>query len=80
MQDPNPENIMGQKQVSHSVEWRINVGYALLAVLGLYLAWKAFGFVSGGDTDTDDVGDEIEETAEEFAGTEVPVSGGGLTA
>jgi len=80
MQDPNPENIMGSKQVSHSVEWQINVGYALLAVLGLYLAWKAFGVLSGGSEDSDDVTDDIEDVADEFGGAEIPVSGGGMTA
>jgi hypothetical protein len=69
MQDPNPENIMGQKQVSHSVEWKVNVGYTLLAVLGLFLAWKLFGAVSSssGNENEDDLAsgelDEIEVEA-----------------
>jgi len=52
MQDPNPENIMGQKRVSHSVNWQVNVGYALLGVAGIYAIWKlSQAFVATGDTE-----------------------------
>ena len=67
MQDPNPENIVGQKRVTHSVEWQINVGYALLGVLGLYLAWKVFGGLSSSSEDEQsdpDAVDELTDAAE----------------
>jgi hypothetical protein len=83
MQDPNPENIVGQKRVTHSVDhhipWgQVAVGVGLLAVA--YVGYKVFLSGSSGSDDTDDVGDEIEDAGGGFAGTEVPVSGGGLTA
>lgn len=40
MKDPDPSNIRGEKRVSHSVEWKVNVGYALLALAAMYAVWK----------------------------------------
>lgn len=52
MQDPYPENIAGRKQVSHSVEWQVNVGYALLGLAAIYAIWKlSQAFVAPGETE-----------------------------
>lgn len=54
MQDPYPENITGQKRVSHSINWEINVGYALLGIAGIYAMWKlSQAFVATGEAEKD---------------------------
>lgn len=55
MQDPQPENITGEKQVVHSVEHRINWGYVILGVAAIYVTWKARGiFSSSSSSETKD--------------------------
>lgn len=50
MQDPLAENITGEKRIVHTVEHRINWGYALLGAAGIFGLWVVFC----GDSDPDD--------------------------
>lgn len=43
MNDPSPENITGQKRVTHSVEHRINWGYVAASVAALIVLWRLSG-------------------------------------
>lgn len=52
MNDPAPENIVGEKTVSHVVEHSVRWDYVLLAVAGIYAAWKVAGLFNSADTDT----------------------------
>jgi len=52
MNDPKPENITGQKTVSHVVEHTIRWDYALLAVAGIYAAWKVARMFGSAESDT----------------------------
>lgn len=65
MEDPDPSNISGEKRVSHSVNWEINVGHVALAVAVIYVIWKLLGSRSG----------EIEDA--EDGETTIPVGGDG---
>lgn len=48
--EPAPENVTGQKRVTHSVEHRINWGYMAIG-LGLVMVVL---YLSGGDSSDDD--------------------------
>lgn len=63
MQDPQPENITGEKHVTHSIEWRINVGYLVLGAALLYVAWKGSRFLSSSSL-TDDQEDDRADRGE----------------
>lgn len=59
MNDPLPENITGEKSVSHVVEHRINWGHVALGVAGLYAIWKVSGALGDGDR-ADHAGEGVE--------------------
>lgn len=40
MKDPLPQNISGQKSVSHVVEHRVRWDYLVLGVAAVYAVWK----------------------------------------
>lgn len=67
MQDPSPENIMGQKR--HTLKWEINVAHTVAAVLALYLAWKFFGGLSSSEEDPDgeDWSENLRQLSEDAA-------------
>lgn len=54
MQDPLPENIAGEKRVTHTVEHRINWGYAMLGAAGILLVYVIFIRGDGPDVASDD--------------------------
>lgn len=70
MQDPEPSNIYGEKRTVHSVDHIIRWDYALLAVAGLYVAYKLFGGLSRGSSEEDDSDPLMDELE---GATEVPV-------
>jgi len=45
MDDPKPENVVGQKRVVHKVEHRIHWGYVAAGVGLLALAWMGWRLV-----------------------------------
>lgn len=57
MQDPQPDNIYGEKssELKHIVRW----DYVVLGLLGLYVAWNLFGGLSSPSENSD----EMEEIA-----------------
>jgi len=62
MQDPPASNIYGEKTAKYSVNFEVNIGYTLAALLGLYVAWKLFGGLStrpNEESDSDLLTDEI---------------------
>ena len=62
MKDPDPSNIYGEKRTVHTVDHIIRWDYALLAVAGLYVAYKVFGSLSarsGEESDSDPFTGEI---------------------
>jgi hypothetical protein len=66
MQDPPSSNIYGEKTAGYSVNFEVNIGYTLAALLGLYVAWQVFGGLSGSsdrDGESDPLTDEIEDVA-----------------
>jgi hypothetical protein len=63
MKDPEPSNIYGEKRTVHTVDHIIRWDYALLAVAGLYVAYKLFGSLSGQsgeESDSDPLTDEMQ--------------------
>lgn len=64
MEDPLRENIAGQKRVSHSVNWKVNVGYVALAVAVLYAAHLLLG---GSDSETEQRDQELGPEAVEIS-------------
>lgn len=70
MQDPDPSNIYGEKTAGWSVNLEVNIGYTLAALLGLYVAWKLFGGLSGQsaeESDSDPLTGEIDDAGEVMA-------------
>jgi len=65
MEDPLPENIAGEKRVTHSVNHHINWGYALLGLAGLVTVLK-FGppLLDSSSVDVGQEDEEIEASAE----------------
>jgi hypothetical protein len=62
MRDPPAANIYGEKTAGYTVNLEVNIGYTLLALLGLYVAWKVFGGLSASSGEDDDpLGGEIED-------------------
>lgn len=43
MQDPDPENIVGEKSVGHHVEWKVRPSLLIGVVAVLYLAHRFLG-------------------------------------
>lgn len=77
MQDPKPENIVGQKRVQHTVEWQVKPSYLLAVLLALVIAWKLLPNRSGSSSES--VGEEIADVREEAEdAVDIGVSGGGL--
>ena len=64
MEDPLPSNITGEKRVVHTVEHRINWGYALLGAAGIAALWLIFG--GDGGADASDVSDAVVDEAQEW--------------
>ena len=56
MQDPPSSNIYGEKTAGYSVNFEVNIGYTLAALLGLYVAWRVFGGLSGASSDDTESG------------------------
>lgn len=56
MQDPLPENIDGEKVVTHSVEHEINWGYVSVAVMVLVLLWYLDPLNRLGESTEDEMG------------------------
>jgi hypothetical protein len=67
MQDPDPSNIYGEKRTVHSVDHIIRWDYALLAVAGLYVAYKLSGALassSSEESESDPFTGEIEDAVD----------------
>lgn len=71
MQDPSPENIMGQKR--HTLNWEINVAHTVAAVLGLYVAWKLFGGLSSSSSDEDDLAGDVQKQIGDISEAAAPI-------
>lgn len=56
MEDPDPSNIYGEKRSVHTVDHIIRWDYALLAALGLYVAYKFFSRLSARSDEESDSG------------------------
>ena len=78
MNDPNPENIVGQKRVTHAVEWQIQPSYLLAALAVLVIAWKLLPDRSGTSTSSEPEESMGEEMAGRFEEIDVTDGGGGL--
>lgn len=40
MRDPQPSNITGQKKYSHNIKWEVNVGYVMIGLAVIYVAYR----------------------------------------
>jgi hypothetical protein len=78
MNDPNPENIVGQKRVTYAVEWQIQPSYLLAALVALVVAWKLLPNRSGSSMSTEPEESMGEEAAGYFEEIDVTDGGGGL--
>jgi hypothetical protein len=77
MQDPKPENIVGQKRHTHSWEHSVRWDLLIAAVVAGYVAWK---FLGGRSSRSSRESEEsvTEEIAGEFEEIDVTDGGGGL--
>jgi hypothetical protein len=57
MQDPKPENIMGEKSVTHSVEHKINWGHFALGFAVIYVVYKGSRFLASDSDSSEDIED-----------------------
>lgn len=63
MQDPKPDNIMGEKVQRHSFEHEIRWDVLVAAVVAGFVAWKLFGGLNLSSSDEQERG-----APEEFGG------------
>lgn len=54
MRDPLPDNIDGQKVVSHEVQHSVDWGHVALGVAAIYAIWKGAQLLGGGSDDVED--------------------------